>query len=62
MTKGPLPALKRMTVSITRDGVRLAIETDALPPLPETGLKTERRDSEGYVFLTLHAPEGEVAQ
>lgn len=57
-----LPALKRMTVSITRDGVRLAIETDALPPLPETGLKTERRDSEGYVFLTLHAPEEEVAQ
>ena len=51
-----LPNMKRMTVSLTEDGLRLAVEAADPPPLPETGLRIERRDSEGYRFLTLHAP------
>ena len=51
-----LPTTKRMTVSLTEDGLRLAVEAVSPPPLPEIGLRVERRDSEGCSFLTLHAP------
>ena len=57
-----LPSLRRMTVSLTADGLRLAIEAVEPPPLPATGLRMERRDSEGYIFLSLHAPEGGLSK
>ena len=53
-----LPCLRRMTVSLADDGLRLAIEAEGQPGLPQTELPIARRDSEGYVFLSIRVPEG----
>ena len=53
-----LPALRRMTVSLMEDGVRLAVEGAPLPELPALGLQAERRESEDYTFLSLRAKTG----
>lgn len=53
-----LPTLRRMTVSLMEDGVRLAAEGATLPDLPPLGLPAERRESEDYTFLTLRAGTG----
>ena len=38
--------------------LRLAIEAEGQPGLPQTELPIARRDSEGYVFLSIRVPEG----
>ncbi len=53
-----LPALRRMTVSLTENGVRLAVEGLSLPALPPLGLYAERRESEDNTFLTLRVKMG----
>jgi hypothetical protein len=49
-----LHALRRLTVSLTGTGIRMAMETDREMILPETVLPVEARSSEGTVFLTVH--------
>ena len=49
-----LHALRRLTVSLTGTGIRMAVETDREMLLPETVLPVEARSSEGTVFLTVH--------
>ena len=49
-----LHSLRRLTVSLTGTGIRMAVETDREMPLPETILPVEARSSEGTVFLTVH--------
>ncbi len=53
-----LPHMKRMTVSLTEDGLRLAAETEGEPPLPETPLPVERRREDGCTFLRIRARTG----
>ena len=53
--------MKRMTVSLTDDGLRLAAETEGEPPLPETVLPVERRWDEGYTVLHIRARTGDGA-
>ncbi len=48
-----LHALRRLTVSLTGTGIRMAVETDREMLLPETVLPVEARISEGTVFLTV---------
>ena len=48
-----LPFLRRMTVSLTAGGVRLAIEAESHPPLPEAILTEERVMSDGIAFVTI---------
>lgn len=48
-----LPYMKKMTVSLTADGVRLAMEARQNPPLSTSILQVERTMSEGLVFLTI---------
>ena len=53
-----LPCLRRMTVSLTADGIRMAMETENEPPLPETQLPVTRSRSDGLTFLTVSARKG----
>lgn len=53
-----LPYLKRMTVSLRPDGVRMALEASGTLALPETPLPVERKESDELIFLTIHAEEG----
>lgn len=48
-----LPYLKRMTVSLAEDGLRLAMEADGTPALPVTTLLVERRESDETTFLNI---------
>ncbi len=48
-----LPFLKRVTVSLTANGLRMAMETEELPTLPETTLPVMRTESDGLTFLTI---------
>ncbi|MBQ6430385.1 MAG: hypothetical protein IJJ99_00700 [Oscillospiraceae bacterium] len=53
-----LPDLRRLTVSLAEDGVRIAAEGDRLPALPETDLSIERKQTEDGTFLTIRLQEG----
>ncbi|MDO4416026.1 MAG: histidine kinase N-terminal 7TM domain-containing protein [Erysipelotrichaceae bacterium] len=53
-----LPVMRRMTVSLSSGGIRIAAETDTVPPLPETSLPVVCRESDGCLFLTLTAAKG----
>lgn len=53
-----LPHMKKMTVSLADDGLRLAAETAGEPPLPETALPVERRREDGCTFLRIRARTG----
>jgi hypothetical protein len=53
-----LPALRRLTVSLTDSGIRMAVETGENLPLPETVLPVEKKNSEGTVFLTVRCGKG----
>ena len=53
-----LPYLKRMTVSLTPAGVRLAMEAGGTPDLPETPLPVKRTESDGLTYLTIFAKTG----
>ena len=56
-----LPFLRRMTVSLTDNGIRLAVEAEQALELPETILPVEKRISEGTVFLTIRRKGGKAA-
>lgn len=53
-----LPCLKRMTVSLSEDGLRLAMEADGAPALPVTALLVERRESDETTFLNIRRGKG----
>ncbi len=53
-----LPSLRRMTVSLLEDGIRMALDTDRTLPLPETILPVEKKISDGTVFLTIRSRKG----
>ncbi len=53
-----LPSLRRMTVSLLEDGIRMAVDVKEPLPLPETALPVEERTSEGTVFLTVRSGKG----
>ena len=56
-----IPHMKRMTASLMADGVRLAIEADADPALPEGPCAVRRQRDEGYTFLTIRAGREDTA-
>ena len=53
-----LPFMHRMTVSLSPLGVRLAVEADRSPVLPETALRLEHSERDGCFFLTIRAEGG----
>lgn len=53
-----LPVMHRMTVSLSSDGIRIAAETDTVPPFPKTALPVECKESDGCLFLTVRSVEG----
>ena len=53
-----LPYMHRMTVSLAREGMRLAVETDQNPSMPKTDLPIEMRQADGCTFLTIRAEGG----
>ena len=53
-----LPYMRRMTVSLSPLGVRLAAEADSIPAMPETVLPVEQSESDGCFFLTIFAEGG----
>ena len=55
-----LPYMKRMTASLTANGVRLAIESEHDPELPPTLLPVGRKLSDDLTFLTVNATGGEA--
>lgn len=53
-----LPYLKRVTVSLRQDGVRMAVEAGGTLTLPKTPLPVEVKESDELTFLTIRAGEG----
>ena len=53
-----LPCMKRMTVSLTADGLRMALEAAEAPMLPPTALPVERRQEEATTYLTIRRKTG----
>jgi hypothetical protein len=53
-----LPYIKRMTASLTKNGIRLAIEAEHDPELPPTLLPVERKESDDLTFLTVNVTGG----
>ena len=53
-----LPYMHRMTVSLSGNGIRIAMEADQSPELPITALPIERSESDGCIFLTIQAEGG----
>ena len=53
-----LPFLKRMTVSLTASGLRMALEASEEPTLPPIALPVERRQEEGTTYLTIRKKTG----
>ena len=53
-----LPDLRTMTVSLTADGIRLAMDVRNSPVLPETFLPAECKISEDITFLTIRRRTG----
>ena len=49
-----------MTASLTKSGIRLAIEAQRDPALPPTLLPVERKSSDDLTFLTVNATGGEA--
>ena len=58
--EGILPYVHRMTVSLAPGGIRIALEADRIPSLPETALPVACRESDGCVFLTIRTKGGEI--
>ena len=53
-----LPSMYRMTVSILRDGIRMAVDAGKDLAVPETILPVEKQISEDTVFLTIRKRNG----
>ena len=58
MIEAWLPSMRRMTVSLLDDGIRLAVDSAQAMPLPETILPVEERTSDETVFLTIRRRKG----
>ena len=53
--------MRRLTVSIVEDGLKLMADADAEPALSETGLPIEMTRSEDALHFTIRAREGGAA-
>lgn len=53
-----LPFLKRMTVSLIADGLRMALEASENPTLPPTALPVEIRHEESTTYITIRRKMG----
>ena len=53
-----LPFLRRMTVSLTPEGLRMAVEAGKTPPLPPAPLPVKQQISDDIVFLTIRPEKG----
>ena len=53
-----LPYMQRMPVSLVPEGVRIAMEADQSPDLPQTELPVKSRESDGCFFVTIRAEGG----
>lgn len=53
-----LTDLRSMTVSLTEDGIRMAMDLKKSPALPELSLPAECKTSEGITYLTLERRTG----
>ncbi len=53
-----LPYMQRMTVSLAQNGIRIAVEANQIPALPEARLPVACRESDGCFFLTIRAEGG----
>ena len=53
-----LSSMRRMTVSLTGDGIRMAVDAEQDLSLPDTVLPVEKQISEGTVFLTIYRRNG----
>ena len=55
-----LPYMRRMTVSLVADGVRIAMEAGKSPAIPDVELPVECTESDGCFFLTIKAEGGGI--
>ena len=53
-----LPIMKYMTVSLTADGIRMAMEADGVAALPATVLPVECRQEDETVYMTIRRRKG----
>ena len=53
-----LPIMKYMTVSLTTDGIRMAMEADGIDALPATVLPVECRQEDETVYMTIRRWRG----
>lgn len=53
-----LPIMKYMTVSLTMDGIRMALEADGVAVLPATVLPVECRQEDETVYMTIRRRRG----
>ncbi len=53
-----LPIMKYMTVSLTADGIRMAMEADGVAVLPATVLPVECRQEDETVYMTIRRRRG----
>ena len=50
--------MKYMTVSLTADGIRMAMEADGVAALPATVLPVECRQEDETVYMTIRRRKG----
>ena len=53
-----LPDLRSMTVSLSENGIRMAMDLKGSPTLPELPLPVGRKTSEGITYLTIDRRTG----
>ena len=56
-----LPHLRRLTVSMAEEGLKLMADSDAMPALPDTGLPIEMTRAEDTLHITIRVREGGAA-
>lgn len=54
------PVAKTMTFSLKPDGIRIAMEAESTPELPEMQLPVNCEESDGILFFTIRRKEGGV--
>ena len=53
-----LPYLKRLTVSLTEEGIRIAAELTEAAKLPDMALFVKSTEADGFTFLTIYGNKG----
>ena len=56
-----LKSMKRMTVSILENGIRIAMEAGEKQELPNSALPVSSKESDGILYFTVSIPEGGAA-